>query len=150
MRKIFLDGYASAFLVLLMTTSSVCAEEAKISPHSDSGDCSICHVALADKLRSWFAFGSTKREMKDDLNRTCKKCHNVQIDTPAGDLGVGVGHATGKKPAVNHQNFPLAPDGTITCATTCHDMHVQSKDIHQQRKHLRVPAKDLCIACHDV
>lgn len=149
MRKIFLDGYAIAFLMFLMTTSPACAEEAKISPHSDSGDCSICHVAPADKLRSWFAFGSTKREMKDDLNRTCQKCHTVQIDTPLGELGVGVGHATGKKPSVNHQNFPLAPDGTITCATTCHDMHVQSKDGHQQRKHLRAPANSLCIACHE-
>lgn len=135
--------------MLIMTTSLCRAEEVKKNPHSDSGDCGICHVASADKLRSWFAFGSTKRELKDDLNRTCQKCHTVQIDTPAGELGVGVGHATGKKPSVNHQNFPLAPDGTITCATTCHDMHVQSKDGHQQRKHLRVPANSLCIACHE-
>lgn len=150
MRKLIVTSYAAVFLMFLMTPAFANAADVKNSPHSDSGDCGICHVASAEKLRSWFAFASTKREMKDDLNHLCQKCHTVQISTPEGALGIGVGHATGKKPSVNHQNFPLGPDGTITCATTCHDMHVQSKDMHQQRKHLRVPAKSLCISCHDV
>lgn len=137
-----------SLMMLFMTTSLSQAEEVKNNPHSDSGDCAICHVASADKLRSWFVFGSTKRELKDDLNHICQQCHTVQINSSAG-LGVGVGHATGKKPSVNHQQLPLAPDGTITCAITCHDMHVLSNDKHQQLKHLRVPANALCISCHD-
>lgn len=135
-------------MVLVVTTSLTGATEGNISPHSDSGDCSICHVASVDTLRGWFVFGSTKRELNDDLNHICQKCHSVQINSPGG-LAIGIGHATGKKPSVNHQNLPLAPDGTITCATTCHDMHVKSDDKHQQSKHLRVPAKSLCISCHD-
>jgi hypothetical protein len=149
MRKNAPDRFIIIFATLFVMTSLAGADEVKFNPHSDSGDCTICHVVSADKLKSWFAFGSTKREMKDDLNRLCQKCHTVQINTPLGGLGVGAGHATGKKPAINHQNFPLAPDGTITCATTCHDMHVQTKDQHQQRKHLRVSAKSLCIECHE-
>lgn len=150
MRKEAFNGFVVSGCVFLFTASFAIAEGSKTSPHSDTGNCSICHVASTDKLRSWFAFGSTKREMNDDLNHLCQKCHTVQINTAEGALGVGVGHATGKKTLINHRNFPLAPDGTITCATTCHDMHVESKDMHQQRKHLRVPAKELCIACHDV
>lgn len=149
MRKISFDNFAITLLMLFMTTSFAGAKDVKNSPHSDSGDCSICHVAPADKLRGWFVFGSTKRELKENLNQICQQCHTVQIETSEGGLGVGVGHATGKRPSVNHQNLPLAPDGTITCATTCHNMHVISDDKHQQLKHLRIPANSLCISCHD-
>ena len=48
------------------------------SPHYDTSDCTICHVAPEEKLRGWFVFDSTKREMKSDLNLVCKKCHTLQ------------------------------------------------------------------------
>lgn len=109
------------------------------SPHSDSGECSLCHVASKEKLQSWFVFGSTKRQLKDDPNSLCQKCH-----------GSNFGHATGLKTPINHNNFPLAEDGTITCATTCHDMHVRSDNHKQQFHHLRLPIITLCITCHDM
>ena len=137
-------------LVVLLLSAAVCsAEDVTTSPHSDAGDCAVCHVAPADKLRGWFVFGSTKRKLKADLNQLCLKCHTVE-PVAVDSLGVGIGHATGKKPAVNHQNLPLASDGTITCAITCHNMHVKSDDRHQQLKHLRSPANSLCVSCHDI
>lgn len=136
-------------IMLALQVSTCLPEEATPNPHSESGDCSVCHVASVDKLRGWFVFGSTKKELKDDLNTVCKKCHTVQISSPDGLIGVGVGHATGKKTSINHKNLPLASDGTITCAITCHNMHVISDDRHQQLKHLRLPANSLCISCHD-
>ncbi|MBI5482949.1 MAG: cytochrome C [Deltaproteobacteria bacterium] len=136
-------------LAALFSLSTVSiADGGKAGPHSDSGDCSICHVAPADKLRSWFALGSTKRELKHDLIKLCTNCHTVKPDEANG-IAVGVGHATDKKPETNHQNLPLSNDGTINCATTCHNMHVTADDRRQQKQHLRLPVNSLCIACHD-
>jgi hypothetical protein len=108
------------------------------SPHNDNGDCTICHVYPAETLRSWFVFGSTKRQLKDDLVEVCRKCH-----------GSGFGHAIGKKTAVNHSRLPLDGKGEITCAITCHDMHVQTEDQKQKFYHLRLPFDALCVSCHD-
>lgn len=108
------------------------------SPHSDSGDCSLCHVAAPEKLRSWFAFTSTKREMKDGPVEVCQKCH-----------GPGFGHATGQTTSLNRAKLPLAADGTITCATTCHQMHIHTDDPQQTFYQLRLPADALCLSCHD-
>lgn len=149
MRIIAFDTVSTTLVALLLSAAVCSAEDVKGNPHSDAGDCAQCHVAPAEKLRGWFVFGSTKREMKGDLNQVCKKCHTTEPPQDAYSLGVGIGHATGKKPVVNHQNLPLATDGTITCATTCHNMHITSDDRHQQLKHLRLPANSLCISCHD-
>jgi len=149
MRRLVINSFFMVFTAFLLNYTECVAEDVSVSPHSESGDCSICHVAPVDRLRSWFAFGSTKREMKYDLNQMCKKCHTIE-PLPEDSLGVGIGHATGKKPAVNKQNFPLATDGTITCATTCHNMHITSDDRHQQSMHLRRPANSLCLSCHNV
>ncbi len=136
-------------LTVLFSFCAVCAaDEVKVSPHTDSGDCLVCHVAPADKLRSWFALGSTKRELKHDLIKVCTNCHTVKPDEANG-IAVGIGHATAKKPETNHQNLPLSNDGTINCATTCHNMHVTADDRRQQKQHLRLPVNSLCIACHD-
>jgi len=152
MEQMRIKVFYAVFMVLstgLLNYADCSAADLKVSPHSDAGDCSLCHVATAEKLRSWFAFGSTKREMKYDLNQMCKKCHTIE-PLPEGSLGVGIGHATGKKLTVNKQNLPLAPDGTITCATTCHNMHTTSDDRHQQSKHLRMSVNALCVSCHNV
>ena len=109
-----------------------------VSPHSDSGDCTLCHAFPAEKLRSWFALGSTKRKLKDGPVEVCKKCHGL-------DFGHGIGRCT----AVNHAKLPLADDGTITCATTCHSMHIRTEDPKQTFLHLRLPFDSLCISCHD-
>lgn len=143
--KLFALTAGVALLLGLLPFAAVChagdpAARAKYgnSPHSDSGDCTLCHVAPPEKLRSWFAFASTKREMRDGPVEVCRKCH-----------GSGFGHATGSTPAVNHTALPLAADGTITCATTCHQMHIHTDDPQQTFYRLRLPADSLCLSCHD-
>jgi hypothetical protein len=108
------------------------------SPHRAGGDCTVCHVYPAEKLRGWFVLGSTKREMKANPVELCAKCH-----------GLGFGHAVGKKTPINHSGLPLDSRGEITCATTCHDMHVITEDQKQNFYHLRMPFDSLCISCHD-
>lgn len=136
--------------VLILSSAVSAASDVTVSPHSDSGDCSVCHVASVDKLRSWFTFGSTKRELKGDLNNICQRCHDVQIDSPDGMLVIGIGHATGKKTALNRADLPLDGSDKINCATTCHNMHIKSEDPHQQRKFLRLPSNSLCVSCHNM
>lgn len=135
---------------LLLMNSPCVAEEIKANPHSDKGDCTICHVASAETLRGWFVLGSTKRALKDDLNVLCQKCHTVEPTHAGGFLGVGKGHATGKKLTYNKHNLPLASDGTITCATTCHNVHVSQDERNLQNKLLRMPVNDLCMSCHNL
>lgn len=148
MRKNVVDSVAMTITFLLLSISVCIAGVEKVSPHSDAGDCEICHVASADKLRSWFVVGSTKRKLKYDLNQVCLNCHTVDPSHGGGFLGVGKGHATGKTTAINIHNLPLANDGTITCATTCHNVHVASDDRQLQLKRLRLPVNSLCMSCH--
>lgn len=150
MRLSVLDAAAVTAVLLLLSTAVCAAESAVASPHSEAGDCGICHVAPADKLRSWFAFASTKREMKVDLNQMCLKCHPVEPSHAGSFIGVGLGHATGKKTALNNRNLPLASDGTITCAITCHDIHIAPKNGQPRNKLLRLPVNELCLSCHNM
>lgn len=136
--------------LFLLTYAISFAEDPKVSPHSESGDCAICHVAPADKLRGWFVLGSTKREMKDNLNQVCLKCHPLEIAHADNFLAVGKGHAISKKPEVNLKNLPLADNGTINCATTCHNIHVTADNADLYPKRLRVPTNDLCTSCHNM
>ena len=150
MRIIVRNAAVTTVAALLLSAAVCVAEDEKSNPHSEAGDCGICHVASAGKLRGWFAFASTKREMKMDPDQLCLRCHPVEPTHAGGFIGVGKGHATGKKTPVNHENLPLSSDGTITCAITCHNMHVTSEDRHQQRKHLRLPINKLCLSCHNI
>lgn len=109
------------------------------SPHKDDIDCKICHIASKDDLKSWFTFSSTKRKMIADPVVLCVKCH-----------GTGFGHGTGKKPDINVTDLPLNTDGTITCAITCHNMHISEfKDKAQERFYLRYDNVKLCKSCHN-
>lgn len=109
------------------------------NPHGDNGDCSICHVAPVEKLRGWFVFPATKRQLVADPITLCQKCH-----------GVSFGHGVNKKPHMNRSGLPLSADGTINCALTCHDMHISGVDAdNQQSFHLRLPQSTLCVSCHD-
>jgi hypothetical protein len=40
-------------------------------------------------------------------------------------------------------------EGKITCAITCHDMHIKSDDRTQSRYHLRYEKNRLCLSCHN-
>lgn len=150
MRILSLNGQLVVIVLMLLAGNVCTAAEIKASPHSDEGDCAICHVAPAEKLRSWFAFGTNKKELKDDLNKVCLNCHTVEPRHAGGFFGTGIGHAVGKKPAINRLNLPLATDGTITCATTCHDVHSSSDDKQLKLKRLRLPVNSLCLSCHNV
>jgi hypothetical protein len=71
------------------------------------------------------------------LNSVCIKCHNIS------------GHKSGAKPILNKGNLPLDADGTINCATTCHNIHATTSDIAHNRYFLRLPPEKLCFSCHD-
>ncbi|MDD2854507.1 MAG: cytochrome c3 family protein, partial [Desulfuromonadaceae bacterium] len=84
------------------------------------------------------------------LDKICLGCHLIEPEEP-GTLGVGKGHATGKKPSYNFKNLPLESDGTINCATTCHNLHVSKDDnpqLYQNR--LRMNSNELCVSCHKI
>lgn len=109
------------------------------NPHGIDADCSICHVASVEKLRGWFVFPSTKRQLVADPTSICRNCH-----------GVSFGHGIGKKPHMNRADLPLGADGTINCALTCHEMHISGVDDDiQQHYHLRLSPSKLCVSCHD-
>lgn len=131
-------------LILLVVRAGSAEDEKPLvykgpNPHTDSGDCSLCHVAPVEKLRGWFVFGSTKRRLVADPTALCLKCHSA-----------GFGHGTGKKPKQNLAELPLAADGTINCALTCHNMHIRNDDDGiQERLHLRHSGDKMCKSCHD-
>jgi len=139
-----------SIVILLQTTVISCAEVVKISPHSESGDCAICHVAPLEKLRSLFVPASTKREMRGGLNQVCLKCHPLATRSADDFLAVGKGHAVSKKTQINNKNLPLAGDGSINCATTCHSVHITPDKGELYIKRLRLPTNDLCTSCHNM
>ncbi len=130
------------FIILLSSGlvwgGEVASRQAKPSPHGDNAQCGVCHVASVEDLNSWFTFQSTKKQLIADFNSLCRNCHGVEF-----------GHGVGKKPALNRDPLPLALDGTIACAITCHNMHVKSDDPGQNRYHLRASPEKLCISCHN-
>jgi predicted CXXCH cytochrome family protein len=149
MRKIPLPLLFITSCALFPCTAAFSAEANRVSPHSETGDCAVCHVAPAEKLHSWFAFGSTKKELKADPAQLCLNCHTVEPTHAGGFLGVGIGHAVGKKTRLNRRELPLAVDGTITCATTCHNVHASPDNLQLRPKLLRLPVNDLCLSCHN-
>lgn len=114
-------------------------EAAPANPHGDPESCGVCHILPKEKLEGLFTSSSLKRQLRSDLVNLCRGCH-----------GVGFGHGVGKKPEMNIHKLPLADDGTITCAITCHDMHIKNPaDQEQEHYHLRLPVAKICFSCHD-
>lgn len=150
MRTICLISLITFASIQLLCSVEVRAVEKPVSPHAENGDCAICHVAPLDQLHGWFVSSATKKAMKNDYNRTCQQCHTVQPTHAGGFSGLGIGHAIGKVPKINTANLPLAADGTITCAITCHTMHESSGNPFLQRKRLRLPTNELCKSCHRI
>ena len=112
------------------------------NPHSDNGDCSVCHVAPVEKLRgfrSWFVSGEIKRELITDHTTLCRKCHPD-----------GFKHGAGKKMKKKPMDIPLSEDGVVNCATSCHNMHITDvEEENQQYYHLRYLGDKLCVKCHE-
>ncbi|SNB45275.1 cytochrome C [Geobacter sp. DSM 9736] len=107
-------------------------------PHNDSAKCDLCHEATEEDLKSWFTFSSTKKKMRLDYNEVCWQCHDIDF-----------GHGVGKSPKKNRENLPLDAEGKITCAITCHNMHIKTSEQHQNKFHLRFSHMKLCLSCHD-
>ena len=134
---------AIAFSFLLVSSLASAADsrasstDKRPSPHGVAGQCQICHVEPEDVLSGWFTSGVRKRALVVDHNTLCRQCH-----------GVAFGHGVEKEPETNDEGFPLAPDGTIACAITCHNMHIKAEDPVQNRYHLRAKQPTLCLSCH--
>lgn len=115
------------------------ALQTDVNPHSSPENCEICHLLPKEKMGDFFTSQAMKRQLRDDYVTLCKQCH-----------GTGFGHGVGKKPDMNREGLPLADDRTITCATTCHAMHVKnSADHEQEHYHLRLSMTKLCFSCHE-
>jgi hypothetical protein len=133
-----------AFALLLVMAGPLGAEVTAVpgaekgNPHGAKGKCEVCHQASEDTLTGWFTFSSTKKKMRMDLNSLCRQCHGVQF-----------GHGVGKHTEMNLKGLPMDVEGKITCAITCHNMHVKSTDPVQSRYHLRLPKNTLCLSCHN-
>lgn len=108
------------------------------NPHVSSAMCESCHVITAQDLASADVAAQKKRDLRGGVNGVCTQCHKVSL-----------GHGVGKKPEMNTQQLPVGPDGAITCAITCHDIHlVKPETAVQRRYHLRLPHRKLCSSCH--
>lgn len=111
----------------------------EVNPHENQESCEVCHLLPTEKLGGFFTSKTSKRQLSADHVNLCRQCH-----------GMGFGHGVGKKPDMNREGLPLADDGTITCATTCHAMHVNNPADHEQgHYHLRLPVLKLCFSCHE-
>jgi len=109
------------------------------NPHISPESCEVCHLLPKEKLGGFFTSKALKRQFRTDLVNLCRQCH-----------GMGFGHGVGMKPDMNREGLPLADNGTITCATTCHAMHIKNPADHEQEHyHLRLPMAKLCFSCHE-
>lgn len=114
-------------------------EDGSANPHSGQMHCEVCHLLPKEKLESFFTTGVMKRQLRADPVAICRACHNIRLE-----------HGVGKVPEMNRDGLPLAKDGTITCATTCHSMHVKNPaDEQQEHYHLRLPIAKICFSCHE-
>ena len=137
MRALLATGWVVVVLAGAAHADEAATPPSKINPHTRKGNCQLCHVATEDDLTSWFTFTSTKKKFRKDFNELCRQCHGVQF-----------GHGVGKAPMMNTRDLPLDGEGKIACAITCHNMHVKSADLPQQKYHLRFPQRELCASCH--
>ena len=108
-------------------------------------ECNACHkapvelLAMVEKGEGDESDVEEARVLKSDLNGICLGCH----EPGKGD------HAIGEVPRINKHNLPLGPDGRITCAVTCHNVHTNSDDPAVINGLLRLHPNELCLSCHD-
>lgn len=132
-------GCVSLLLCVVCGAATTTMDNTAINPHADNVDCGICHVLPKDELLRRDVASARKDELKGGPVEVCRQCH-----------GIGFGHGVGKKPGMNRANLPLTASGTITCALTCHNIHlVDAQDARQKQYFLRLPSDKLCYSCHD-
>jgi len=87
-------------------------------------NCGACHLTAGMQKAG---------ELKKKLSSICLDCHR--------DHTAPTEHKVDIVPTMEVRGLPLF-DGKIACPT-CHDPHVNTYG-----RMLRIPAKDLCMACH--
>ncbi len=115
----------------------------KTNPHKDE-NCVVCHIASKELLTKVVPAESEavqRRFMRTDLIDLCSSCHRDRVSTESE-------HSVGVPTKLNRENLPLDPQGSITCATTCHDIHTKNPGL--KKGLLRHPYDTLCLSCHDV
>lgn len=132
-------------LLFFITTLCLSAcQSLRENPHISQNACGNCHMAERTlllnarnkQISSADKASSPTRLMKHDLNALCTRCHKGS----KGD------HAVGLKPEINRYSLPLDEEGKINCATSCHNIHPDTKG---SKDYLRQPARSLCLSCHD-
>lgn len=112
-------------------------------PHREK-KCQVCHIASNEVLAKENALESEiirRKQMRTDLIDLCVQCHRDRSSE-------GAEHVVGVRTKLNRENLPLDHEGKISCATTCHDMHI--KDPGLMGSLMRHPVNTLCLSCHDV
>ncbi len=89
-------------------------------------DCSLCHLSQPGSKGT--------APLKKPVAELCIECH-PERKAPSE-------HRVDIVPSMKVAKLPLT-NGTMTCVT-CHDPHANAYG-----KMLRVPAKSLCMQCHD-
>lgn len=113
----------------------------RTNPHRDQ-KCEVCHTSPTELLTKEGPAEDEilqRRVMRTDLIDLCVQCHKASVESE---------HTVGIPTKLNTGNLPLDPQGNITCATTCHDVH--TKDPGLEKRMLRHSFDTLCLSCHDV
>lgn len=127
---------AIAIVLSLLVASAVAKKPHGEDVHRSDGDCRACHTADAAVLKQDPAAAGAA--LAPDLEVRCVACHDE-----------GPSHRTGIRPVRSEPPaLPLAPDGTIGCAT-CHFMHGENDTFGD---FLRVDNRQggLCLSCHEL
>jgi hypothetical protein len=127
---------ATAALVLFLS-AGLAAKPHGENVHRPDGNCRTCHTLDAAALNADRA--AAKTALVPDLEARCNQCHSDE----------GPSHKTGIPPKrAEPDALPLAPDGTITCAT-CHFIHGEDVGFGH---FLRLDNRrgGLCLSCHEL
>ena len=139
-----LQGLFFSIIILCLTACQGLYGISRENPHLRENACANCHsaetalllMARSGEISQRNELSSRARLMKQDLNKLCTRCHKQGKSD----------HAIGLKPEINRYSLPLDKEGKINCATTCHNIHSNSKG---KKGYLRQPARKLCLSCHD-
>jgi hypothetical protein len=127
---------ATALVLVALPAIDARGEAAKgDSPHRADASCATCHTGDADALRQ--DPEGARAALIPDLEAACDSCHADE----------GPSHPTGMAPRTEvPSSLPLAPDGTIACAT-CHFLHGEPAE-GEAFARVDNSRGGLCLTCH--
>jgi hypothetical protein len=105
--------------------------------HRSGANCGLCHTADAELLSAHR--DAAAAALVPNLEAVCNGCHADE----------GASHRTGMPP--KHPvpvALPLAPDGTVTCAT-CHFLHGEQTNTESFER-IDNRHGQLCLTCHEL